>query len=121
MAYRAATFAVGGSGTDQVTITTPTVSDGEVLLFGVDSHGETITWGFTPAASGTFTTGGNAASRPTTYAWATKVASSEPGNRTFTIGGGNGLTAQAVAVSLSGRSSAIPAASTATNDAGAGA
>jgi hypothetical protein len=121
MAYRAATNAVGGSGTDQVTINTPTVSDGEVLGFLMDSHGETITWGFTPAASGTFTTTGNAASRATTYAWATKVASSEPANRTFIIGGGNGLTAQAVAFSLSGRSTAVPSASTATNDAGAGA
>jgi hypothetical protein len=117
MAYSASTTAVGTGGADQVTINVPTNSDGDVLVFLTDHWNETVTWGFTPAATGTFNVVGNSG-REGHFMWATKVASSEPANYTISLGGGNGFTVKAVAASFSGRSSATPSASTATDDAG---
>jgi hypothetical protein len=117
MAYVAASQQTGSSGTDQVTIAVPTNSNGDVLVFVTDSWGETVTWGFTPAATGTFDVVGNSG-REGHFAWATKLASSEPADYTISLGGGNGFTVKAVAVSLSGRTSATPSASTETDDAG---
>jgi hypothetical protein len=118
MAYRSATTATGGSGTDQVTINVPTGTvNGDVLVFVTDSWGETVTWGFTPAATGTFDVVGNSG-REGHANWATKLASSEPADYTISLGGGNGFTCKAVCVAMSGRSSAVPFASQETDDAG---
>lgn len=116
-AYVDATFAQGGSGTDSVTIDVPDHTDGDVIGCLIETDQETVSWGFTPVASGRFeTTGG--AGRASTFDWATKIASSEPGTYTHSIGGGNGLTRKAVCFSLTGRDSATPSASQVTNDAG---
>lgn len=119
MAFRSASNAVGSSGTDQVTIGLPAgVADGDVLIYLTETQAESVTWGFTPDDEGTFATTGGAG-RATTFAWATRLASSEPADRTISIGGGNGLTIKAVCVALSGRSSAVVADEQATNDSGA--
>lgn len=119
MAYLASHSAVG-SGTDDVVLNRPAgTADGHQLAYCIESYAETVTWGFTPAASGTFTVDGSH-TRAATWAWATKVAASEPATRTISIGGAGGADVKGIVVCLSGRTSAAPTPQ-GTNDAGNGA
>lgn len=116
--YKDQSSAVGESSNDSVTIGQPaTTADGDLMCYLAESHGETVSWGFTPGAgeTGVFTTDGNSG-RPTEYRWATRIAESEPASRTITIGGGNGIRAKATCVVLSGRASAVPSALQATSN-----
>jgi hypothetical protein len=106
MAYRSSTQATG---TDQVILSLPaSTADGDHLIYWIESFGETVTWTFTPAVTGSVTVTGAGSGRPTVWSYATKVASSEPGSRTITIGGGTILTVKGIVASISGRSSTNP-------------
>lgn len=119
--FRSATTATGGAANDQVVINAPAgMVNGDVLICVTDSWGETVTWGFTPAATGTFDVAGNAG-REGHFNWATRLASGEPSSYTISLGGGNGFTVKAVCAALSGRSTATPSAATETDDAANGA
>lgn len=119
--FVAASTATGSPASDQVTIDAPAgLANGHVFGCLTDSWGATVSWGFTPATTGTFSVLGEAG-REGHFAWATRIASDEPSTYTINLGGGSGLTVKAVCFALSGRTSATPSASESTNDAGASA
>src|SRR5688572_15022444 len=96
------------TGTDQVVLNRVDTADGQKITYWIESYGETVTWGFTPEATGSVTVSGGGSGRPSTWSYATRIAASEPATRTITIGGGNGATVKGMVVANDNRSAAAP-------------
>lgn len=120
MAYRSGSSITGSN--DSVTVPLPAgTQDGDWLVYIIGNEQQAITsWGgFTPDATASFTTDGGD-SRVGGAIVGLRLASSEPANRTITIGGGDAAPVRAACIALSGRSSSVPSLAAVTNDAGGG-